>query len=114
MFHAFLKAKYLVLYAPLHTVCSQSPFGDLKNCGAQKIELATCGLQQVIVKLWKFLNFFFFCHQQIGISGHLYVSQSVVCETATMQEHAHWGLQVRAFLDRTFPGRWKAAHIEVY
>jgi hypothetical protein len=30
---------------------------------------------------------FFFCRQQIGISGHLYVSQSVVCEMATMQKH---------------------------
>jgi hypothetical protein len=49
-----------------------------------------------------------------GISCDLYVSQSVVSKMATVQERARWGLRVRAFLDRTFPGKWKGAHIEVY
>jgi hypothetical protein len=35
-------------------VCPQSPLRVLKNCGAQKIELATCDLRQIIVKHWKF------------------------------------------------------------
>jgi hypothetical protein len=48
-----------------------------------------------------------------GINGDLYVSQSV-CEMSTVQERARWGLQVGAFLERTFPERWKGAHIEVY
>jgi hypothetical protein len=55
-----------------------------------------------------------FYSQTDDIIGDLYISQSVVCEMATVQERARWGLQVRAFLERTFPGRWKGAHIEVY
>jgi hypothetical protein len=59
----------------------------------------------------------FFLPPTDSISGHLYVSQSVVREMATVhlqpriilqQDGAppQWCLQVRAFLDRTFPGRW--------
>jgi hypothetical protein len=47
----------------------------------KQIELATCGLRQIIVKLWKF----YFAATD-GIGGHFYVSQSVVCEMATMHE----------------------------
>jgi hypothetical protein len=47
----------------------------------KQIELATCDLQQITAKLWKF-----FFMPTDGISGHLYVSQSVVCEMATVQE----------------------------
>jgi hypothetical protein len=50
----------------------------------KQIELATCGLRQITVKLWKFL----FLPPTDGISGHLYVSQSVVCEMTTVQERA--------------------------
>jgi hypothetical protein len=57
------------------------PSGFWKIVARKQIELAICGLQQITVKLWKF-----FCHQQIGISGHLYVSQLVVCKIATVQE----------------------------
>jgi hypothetical protein len=60
------------------------------------------------------LEVVFFLPSTDGISGDLYVSQSVVSEMATVQERTRWGVQVRAFLDRTFPGRWKGAHIEVY
>jgi hypothetical protein len=115
-------------------VCPQSQFGVLKNVARKQLELATCGLRQIIVKFWKF-----FLTPMNGISGHLYVSQSV-CEMVTffqeqtinmntyldvLQMYAvpqivhlqpyilqqdgappHWGLQVRACLDRTFPGRW--------
>jgi hypothetical protein len=49
----------------------------------KQIELAICGLRQIIVKLWKF----FFLPTD-DISDHLYVSQSVVCEMATVQERA--------------------------
>jgi hypothetical protein len=42
-----------------------------------------CGLRQITAKLWKF-----FLTPADGISGHLYVSQSVVCEMATVQERA--------------------------
>jgi hypothetical protein len=49
----------------------------------KQIELATCGLWQITVKLWKF-----FLTPTDGITGHLYVSQSVVCEMATVQERA--------------------------
>jgi hypothetical protein len=48
----------------------------------KQIELAICGLRQITVKLWKF-----FLPPTDGISGHLYVSQSV-CEMATVQEGA--------------------------
>jgi hypothetical protein len=47
----------------------------------KEIELATCGLQQITAKLWKF-----FLTPTDGINGHLYVSQSVFCEMATVQE----------------------------
>jgi hypothetical protein len=47
----------------------------------KEIVLATCGLQQITAKLWKF-----FLTPTNEISGHLYVSQSVVCEMATVQE----------------------------
>jgi hypothetical protein len=40
-------------------------------------------LRQITAKLWKF-----FFMPTDGISGHLYVSQSVVCEMATVQERA--------------------------
>jgi hypothetical protein len=104
-------------------VCPQSPFGVLKNCGAQTNYSETVEV------------FFFFLTWTDGIGGHLYVSQSVVCEMATFfqeqtinvntyldmtQLHAvpqiehlqphiilqqdgappHWGLQVSACLDR--------------
>jgi hypothetical protein len=49
----------------------------------KQIKLAICGLWQIIVKLWKFIF-----SSTDGISGHLYVSQSVVCEMATVQERA--------------------------
>jgi hypothetical protein len=45
----------------------------------KQIELATCGLLQITAKLWKF-----FLTPTDGISGHLYVSQSVDCEMATV------------------------------
>jgi hypothetical protein len=50
----------------------------------KQIELATCSLRQITAKLWKF-----FFTPTDGISGHLYVSQSVFCEMATVQERAH-------------------------
>jgi hypothetical protein len=59
----------------------------------KQIELATCGLRQITVKLWKF----FVLTPTDGISGHLYVSQSVVCEMATVQERV---LCVLAFGDK--------------
>jgi hypothetical protein len=49
----------------------------------KQIELATCGLRQIIVKLWKC-----FLLPTDGIRSHLYVSHSVVCEMATVQERA--------------------------
>jgi hypothetical protein len=49
----------------------------------KRIELATWGLRQVTAKLWKF-----FLAPTDGINGHLYVSQSVVCEMGTVQERA--------------------------
>jgi hypothetical protein len=49
----------------------------------KQIELATCGLRQITAKLWKFV-----LTPTYGISGHLYVSQSVVCEMVTVQERA--------------------------
>jgi hypothetical protein len=48
----------------------------------KQIELATCGLRQIVVKLWKFLLLI------DSISGHLYVSLSVVCVMAIVQERA--------------------------
>jgi hypothetical protein len=59
----------------------------------KQIELATRGLWQIIVKLWKF----FFLSTD-DISGHLYISQSVVYEMSTVHE--------RALLERAFLGRW--------
>jgi hypothetical protein len=53
----------------------------------KQIELATCGLQHITAKLWKF-----FLTSTDGISGHLYVSQSVVCEMATVQKCALCGM----------------------
>jgi hypothetical protein len=50
-----------------------------------QIELATCGVRLTIVKLWKFLLLI-----SDGISGHLYVTQSVICEMATMKERARY------------------------
>jgi hypothetical protein len=47
----------------------------------KQIELATYILRQITAKL-------FFSTPTDGISGHLYVSQSVVCEMATVQERA--------------------------
>jgi hypothetical protein len=63
---------------------STKPFGFLKNCGAQTnwashMRFAADYSETLEV---------FFCRQQDGISGHLYVSQSVVCEMATVQERA--------------------------
>jgi hypothetical protein len=56
-----------------------TPLGEFWKIVALKlIELATCGLRQIIVKLW---NLFFIWTD--GISGHLYDSQSVVSEMAT-------------------------------
>jgi hypothetical protein len=52
----------------------------------KQIELATCSLRQITVKLCKF-----FWPPTDGISGHLYVSQSVVCEMASVQERARCG-----------------------
>jgi hypothetical protein len=49
----------------------------------KQIELATCDLRQITAKLWKFVF-----GATDGISGHLYVFQSVVCEMATVQERA--------------------------
>jgi hypothetical protein len=49
----------------------------------KQIEIATCSLRQITAKLWKF-----FLTPADGINGHLYVSQSVVCEMATVQERA--------------------------
>jgi hypothetical protein len=40
-------------------------------------------LRQITAKLWKF-----FLTPTDGISGHIYVSQSVVCEIVTVQERA--------------------------
>jgi hypothetical protein len=54
-----------------------------KIVARKQIELATCGLRQITAKLWKF-----FLTPTDGISGHLYVSQSLVCEMATVQERA--------------------------
>jgi hypothetical protein len=39
-----------------YTVCPQSPFVVLKIVARKQIELATCGLRQIIVKLWKFFT----------------------------------------------------------
>jgi hypothetical protein len=58
-------------------VCPQSPLGVLKNCGAQTNWASTCGLRQITAKLWKF-----FLTPTDGISRHLYLSLSVVCEMA--------------------------------
>jgi hypothetical protein len=69
------------------TVCPQSPFGVLKNCGAQTNWANHMRFWQIIVKLWKF-----FFPPTDGISGHLYVSQSVVCEMATVQVRALCGM----------------------
>jgi hypothetical protein len=41
------------------------------------------GLRQITAKLWKF-----FLTSIDGISGHLYVSQSVACEMVIVQERA--------------------------
>jgi hypothetical protein len=49
----------------------------------KQIELATCGLWQSMVKLWKF-----FWTWTDGIGGHFYVSESVVCEMVTFFSRA--------------------------
>jgi hypothetical protein len=54
----------------INIVCSQSPFGVLKNGGAQINWASTCDLRQIIVKLWKF----FLLPPTDGINGHLYRS----------------------------------------
>jgi hypothetical protein len=56
--------------------------GFRKIVARKQTELATCGLRQIIEKLW---NFFL---PTDAISGHLYFSQSVVCEMATVLERA--------------------------
>jgi hypothetical protein len=48
-----------------------------------------------------------------GISGHLYVSQSVVCEMASVQERARcvgWFFETKSVTQT----QRKGAHIEVY
>jgi hypothetical protein len=112
-------------------VCPQSPFWDLKNCGAQ----TKCGLLQIMVKLWHFffdvdrwnrwpsLRFSVSClwngdfFQEQTINGNTYLDMMqlhAVPQIEHLQPHIlqpdsappHWGLQVRACLDRTFPGTW--------
>jgi hypothetical protein len=56
--------------------------GFWKIVAHKQVEVATCGLRQITVKLEVFLT------PTDGISGHLYVSQSVVYEMATVQECA--------------------------
>jgi hypothetical protein len=87
-----------------YTMCPQSPFGVLKNCGMQKlIELATCCLWQIIVKLWKFLLSPTYWHKR-----HLYVSESFVCEMATAGMCALCGM---AFWDKiSHPDSTKLPH----
>jgi hypothetical protein len=41
------------------------PSGFWEIVARKGIELATRGLRQIIVKLWKF-SLFFFCHQQVA------------------------------------------------
>jgi hypothetical protein len=58
------------------TVCPQSQLWVLKNCGAQT----------------NLARSFLFLTPTDGISFHLYFSQSVVCEMATVQERALCGM----------------------
>jgi transposase len=72
-----------VLYRSNVQCVHKVPSGFWKIVARKQIELATCRLRQITEKLWKF-----FLLPTDGISGHLYVSQSVVCEMATVQERA--------------------------
>jgi hypothetical protein len=94
-------------------MCPQSPLGVLKNCGANKH--AVCG------RLQRNSGSFFLTSTD-GICGHLYVSQSVVCEMETVEERAlcgRWLFQTksvtqtqrndRAQLNKQSPVSWKLA-----
>jgi hypothetical protein len=70
-----LDVKSLHAFYLYYTVCPQSPLGVLKNCGAQ-----TCGRLHETLEV--------FLTPTDGINGHLYVSQSVICEMATVEERA--------------------------
>jgi hypothetical protein len=69
----------------LYTVCPQSPFGVLKNCGAQTNWASHMRFAADYSKTLEA-----FLPPTDGISGHLYVSQLVVCEMATVQERARY------------------------
>jgi hypothetical protein len=62
------------------------PSGVWKFVASKQIELATCSFRQITEKLWKF-----FLPPTDGITGHLYVSQSVVCEMGTVEQGGESG-----------------------
>jgi hypothetical protein len=79
-------------------MCSQSPLGVFKNCGAQT---NSASHMRFAADYSETLEVFFVMPTD-GMSGHLYVSQSVVCELATVLNCDRYG-DVVVFCNKTNP-----------
>jgi hypothetical protein len=50
--HDYISCVCIYIYTHTYTVGPQSPLGGFEKLWRKLIELATCGLRQIIVKLW--------------------------------------------------------------